>query len=347
MPKKESFVKPTNMSQSFSKAYTRNFSIIMQEAWFAAHQDLVERLDCGSCPYSPTHVYFMVDGVEEVWENEHAQQWFLDRLQEKIVADPNFFFSVHDQYNKLLAEIKEWWKRDISTAEDLRVFVEKVFQSTSLFVVLYDVLMIESLPEDIRKVAEAFREQDVFFAECNATIWRALQKLYPDFGYFVVYIIRDEIGTEFSREELHERDKDFAYIPGIVRESISFLELQQKFPDFLFRIEEASLETELKGQVAFRGVVSGKVRIVKRKDQIASVQEGDIIVSPMTTPDFMPAMKKAAAFVTDEGGITCHAAIIAREMQKPCVIGTKSATKILKDGDFVEVDAEKGIVRKI
>jgi len=58
-------------------------------------------------------------------------------------------------------------------------------------------------------------------------------------------------------------------------------------------------------------------------------------------------MQRAAAFVTDEGGITCHAAIVAREMKKPCVIGTKIATKIFKDGDIVEVDADKGIVRKI
>jgi len=58
-------------------------------------------------------------------------------------------------------------------------------------------------------------------------------------------------------------------------------------------------------------------------------------------------MKKAVAFVTDEGGITCHAAIISREMKKPCIIGTKIATRALKDGDLVEVDANKGVVRKV
>ncbi len=67
----------------------------------------------------------------------------------------------------------------------------------------------------------------------------------------------------------------------------------------------------------------------------------------MTTPEMVPAMKKAGAFVTDEGGVTCHAAIIAREMKKPCIIGTKIATKVLKTGDMVKVDAEKGIVRII
>lgn len=65
----------------------------------------------------------------------------------------------------------------------------------------------------------------------------------------------------------------------------------------------------------------------------------------MTLPDLLPAMKKASAFVTDEGGVMCHAAIIARELKKPCIIGTRIATQFLKDGDLVEVDAEKGIVK--
>ncbi|MEY3197555.1 MAG: hypothetical protein RL023_25 [Candidatus Parcubacteria bacterium] len=83
---------------------------------------------------------------------------------------------------------------------------------------------------------------------------------------------------------------------------------------------------------------------MKRKEQIADAQEGDILVSTMTTPDFLPAMKKAAAIITDEGGITCHAAIVARELQKPCIIATKFATQILQDGDIVEVDAHKGSI---
>ena len=75
------------------------------------------------------------------------------------------------------------------------------------------------------------------------------------------------------------------------------------------------------------------------------MKNGDILVSPMTTPNFVPAMKLAAAIVTDEGGVMCHAAIVAREMKKPCIIGTKIATKVLKDGDIVEVDADKGVVK--
>jgi pyruvate,water dikinase len=91
--------------------------------------------------------------------------------------------------------------------------------------------------------------------------------------------------------------------------------------------------------------MQGKVRILKRKNQIRSFLKNEVLVANMTTPDFVPAMKKASAVVTDEGGITCHAAIVARELKKPCIIGTKIATQVLHDGDLVEVDADNGVVR--
>lgn len=103
----------------------------------------------------------------------------------------------------------------------------------------------------------------------------------------------------------------------------------------------------VKGFSASKGKVRGPVRIVESIQDIGKVILGDIMVSVMTRPDYLPGMEKAVAFVTDEGGITCHAAIVAREMNKPCVIATKNATKIFKDNDMVEVDADRGIVTKI
>lgn len=102
---------------------------------------------------------------------------------------------------------------------------------------------------------------------------------------------------------------------------------------------------KIKGKSTYRGVAVGKVRIVIDKKDVGKIKRGDILVSPMTLPVFLLAMKKTAAIVTDEGGILCHAAVISRELKIPCVVGTKIATKILKDGDMVEVDAEKGIVK--
>ena len=103
--------------------------------------------------------------------------------------------------------------------------------------------------------------------------------------------------------------------------------------------------TKVEGFVASRGYAKGHVKVLESAEEISKVDDGDIIIAVMTRPDYLPAMQKAAAFVTDEGGITCHAAIIAREMKKPCIIGTKIATKIFKDGDLVEVNANHGVAR--
>jgi len=97
--------------------------------------------------------------------------------------------------------------------------------------------------------------------------------------------------------------------------------------------------------VVSRGHAHGPVKIVMDASLQDIVEDGDILVAPMTTPDYLPALRKAAAFVTDEGGMTCHAAIVAREMKKPCVIGTKNATKVFSNGDLVDVDAILGTVK--
>lgn len=105
--------------------------------------------------------------------------------------------------------------------------------------------------------------------------------------------------------------------------------------------------TELKGSVACKGMARGKVKIVVRPEDLSKVEDGDIMVAPETSPDFLVGMKKAAAVITEVGGITSHAAIVSRELGIPCIIGVKQATRALKDNDLVEVDAENGIVRKL
>ena len=110
---------------------------------------------------------------------------------------------------------------------------------------------------------------------------------------------------------------------------------------------ETNTVEEIRGLVASAGKIIGKVSIVESSEDIHKVNDGDVLVSIMTRPDYISGMRKAAAFVTDEGGITCHAAIIARELKKPCIIGTKNATQVLHDGDLVEVDADNGVVRII
>ncbi len=104
---------------------------------------------------------------------------------------------------------------------------------------------------------------------------------------------------------------------------------------------------ELKGSCASKGKAKGTVKIIKKIHDLANFHKGNILVSSMTRPEMVVAMKKAAAIVTDEGGITSHAAIVSRELGIPCIVGTQYATKILKDGDLVEVDANNGTVKKL
>ncbi|MCK4588862.1 MAG: hypothetical protein KAT77_00330 [Nanoarchaeota archaeon] len=111
--------------------------------------------------------------------------------------------------------------------------------------------------------------------------------------------------------------------------------------------------SEFKGQKASLGKAQGKVRVVKAGDldslkkEINNFEKGEILVTQMTQPNMTILMEKAAAIITDEGGIASHAAVVSREFGIPCIVGSEIATRILKTGDLVEVDAEKGIVRKI
>ena len=131
----------------------------------------------------------------------------------------------------------------------------------------------------------------------------------------IVYIVQSRPITTF-KAETGER-------PGIVEEEGKII---------------------LRGETASAGVYSGPVKLVKSISELNKVQKGDVLVTKMTTPDMVPAMQKAGAIVTDEGGMTCHAAIVSREMGTPCIVGTEHATEILKDGEIITVHASRGIV---
>jgi len=100
----------------------------------------------------------------------------------------------------------------------------------------------------------------------------------------------------------------------------------------------------VKGAAASPGIGIGKVKILKSPKEINKVKQGDVLVAPMTSPDYVPAMKRAAAIVTDQGGLTSHAAIVSRELGVPCIVGTKEATKRLKEDTLITVDGGKGAV---
>ncbi len=150
--------------------------------------------------------------------------------------------------------------------------------------------------------------------------------------------------SEKLRQEIKERTKYCVYYAEKGLDTLFFGEDARRLESTL-KSESLDGITEIKGQTACVGKATGKVRVINSIDDMRKMEQGDVLVSIATNPDIVPAMKKAAAIVTEQGGITSHAAIVSRELRTPCVIGTKIATKVLKDGDIVGVDANEGIVK--
>lgn len=151
-------------------------------------------------------------------------------------------------------------------------------------------------------------------------------------------------GEKLDRNLLQRRMQSSVHIIGAkLAEYILEEEEARQIVEMTQRPREEKL-TDLRGTPASYGIAQGKVRIIhnpKKQD----IEEGEILVTSMTRPDFAPLMKKAAAIITEEGGITSHAAIISRELEKPCIVGTRIASQVLKDGDEVEVNANHGLIK--
>ncbi len=174
---------------------------------------------------------------------------------------------------------------------------------------------------------------------------------YEDVGYLTLDEIKNALKKENNPSEIIAARKEKPCIITCLGKDLKITVIDKNIPEkynkIIEEIENKGRSEIIKGLVAFKGKIQGKVKIVRSYHDVKNVEIGDILVANSTHPTYLPAMQKAAAFVTNEGGIISHAAIVSREMKKPCIVGTKIATKILKDGDLVEVDAEKGIVRKI
>jgi phosphoenolpyruvate synthase/pyruvate phosphate dikinase len=220
--------------------------------------------------------------------------------------------------------------------------------------IVYHTSGIESVDAAIRARALAKREVTEKYSDMMHTIYLDFwSRVFPQYADITYVLLPDET-VRLGRGEMSE-----AEITSIRGRLSGFALLNERVytNEEMFRqlsarhitlaSEDVSGLTELKGSTAYPGVVRGKVRLLRFRELIQTLEAGEILVTEMTDPDFVPAIKKAAAVVTDEGGVMCHAAIVSRELQKPCIVGTKLATKYLKDGDMVEVDATNGIVRKI
>jgi len=158
-----------------------------------------------------------------------------------------------------------------------------------------------------------------------------------------IEISLENITAKKFQQELRQRKKGCIYFYDLKYQKIISGKEYQEFVSRLKKEKRVEIK-ELTGLIANTGTAIGRVKVCLELKSLTKVRKGDILVASMTRPEYIPAIKKAAAIITDEGGITCHAAIVSRELGIPCIIGTKIATKVLRDNDLVEVKGNHGLV---
>ena len=247
---------------------------------------------------------------------------------------------------EIKTKLKEHGKEQIGLLKELKNNKDIVYLSDVFCSLAIDRLKLKSwwggaeylflnLFEEIAKRAEIFVE-DLFMAYKIEDIINFLQN-----------------GIKLSKELLHDREN--LYAVSLEDGKMKFYEKNETEEKFrtLIEPEKTTIEnvSEFGGVVANIGIVKGMVKVISVEDlgrllkDMDSFKQGDIMVTTMTQPTMVSLARRASAIITNEGGITSHAAILAREFKIPCIVGTKIATKVLKDGDLVEVDANKGIVK--
>lgn len=243
------------------------------------------------------------------------------------------------QYLDNKKEIKEKIKEKKKLIKDLKI--DKYHQNLS------DILIDIIYSKAYRMEAAYFTyfQMEYLFKEIAKRLNLSLNQVQ---AIPVIEMKRFLVNRKFSLDEANDlvklclfyfKDKKVKHCTGT--------EARKRIDKILNNLEKDVESYNLEGKTAYPGKVEGVVKLIITKDDLDKMEEGDILVSCYTDPTLMPAIKKAGAIITDVGGMTCHAAIVSRELKKPCVIGTRFATKVLKDGDIVEVDANKGTIKII
>ena len=279
--------------------------------------------------------------------NNHSAQyyWLHNDFASIEYLGPDFFYS---SVLQLLSDSKKYkeeqkMKKFLNTLNFKKSLIIKKYKLSPKTVNLLQFLSILGNLRDERK-------------SYNQMAGNVIRKMAEEFSRrtgIKIYLIENfyhwEIKNIFTArrpklEILKNRmDRNFNYLLAPT-ETASFVGKQGKqLNDFIKKI--TTKNSSLEGMPAFKGIVQGKVKIVKDKKDFHKMKKGDILIAPNTRPEFLPVMKIAGAIITEEGGITCHAAIVSRELKIPAVVGVQGIIAVLKDNNLIEVDAEKGVVK--
>ncbi|MBS4035807.1 MAG: hypothetical protein KGZ85_15190 [Ignavibacterium sp.] len=321
----------------------------------------------------------LLEVVKKIKENELTRKLFLGKSVQEIIKklpkfkniwqsllnhQKKFFWSKNNYIDNNILSTKHFIK-EIKGVIVGNVDIKKEIKRIKLTPInnlkekrkLLGKLKLPKLLKVLLEISEDFiywqdqRKKMTFWSTHYGSL--LIEEIGRRFGYSldeIKYLISPEIISLFDDVKLFSpiecrkrMKKCLFYQLGDKYEIISGSEVD-KTKKKIFVDKNSEQINDFRGLPASRGKIRGRVKIIKSAKECHKIQKGDILVAVMTRPDYIAGIKKAAAIVTDEGGVTCHAAIVSREMGVPCIIATKIATKVLKDGDLVDVNANHGVI---
>lgn len=323
--------------RDLEKIVTRFYYPITVQAWFkGATRELRKAIGVGF-----SDVIFKFDGEKlEVFRIAKELHTTLKDAMLKHAKTKDFLDGVNN-YRTLVAKYDKALAAKGGILEAVQ-YAEKLYPlfAVSYFVSNLWIDEIEENKEKIVKLCKKYRElSDGFLIKLDQFVVNYLkqQQLSP----FITLEVLDK--PKNATKKIEWMKNGYIFSKGKFL-NISWGKFLKK-NGFLYTEEALPTTTDIiQGNTAFLGFARGAAKIIFSPLDFKKIEEGDILISPMTQPTFTLILSKIAAIVTDEGGITCHAAIVSRELGIPCVIGTEIATKVLRDGDMVEVDATHGKV---
>ncbi|MDA4109585.1 phosphoenolpyruvate synthase [Mycolicibacterium holsaticum] len=286
----------------------------------------------------------LIDAIQKCWMSLFSPRVITYRASRGITGEPAMAVVVQKMINSEKAGVA--FTADPSTGAQDRVVIEGAFGlgevvvsgsvNPDTYVVAKDTLRVL----DVRIGHKAFkiiRGPDGHDTEVELAQDQAAARVLDDDELRRIA----ELAIAIERHNGCPQDTEWAIEDGLAY-------LVQARPITTLDHPPASISEEhpvlARGLAAAPGLASGSVRVLESPDQGSLLQDGEILVAQMTNPDWLPTIRRAAALVTDTGGMTCHAAIVARELKVPCVVGTRSATTDLHEGTTVTVDGNQGRV---
>jgi len=285
--------------------------------------------------------------------NEFAE---IERKTKALVTDQSFVASLKSRLDEEWVVLFPYLNKEkvVRSGEELEYYYTHLVSWWSAMNTAFGIPDMAEADETTKQLFLSYRtESEKYTEQMNKVFIQFWNEKFPEYENLTFFISPKEAievvnGNTKIIENIQNRKEGCLFLNEKIY-PIEQLGDVLSLNNLVLEKVEAEGVSEIKGSVAYKvdGVVTGKARLISGFKDMYDFQQGEILVTEMTNPDYVPIMKLAVAIVTNEGGIICHAAIASRELKVPCVIGTKIATTVIKTGDTLEVDTSSGIIKII